>query len=218
MHGQAAALRSWEAAIFQRESPLRMVMLEGCTRGRSSVVGTTSMAPGWRRFGSEMPGLEARSSFQREPLPRWRRASFQRESPGWMRISLARRLLFTIGATEVARGARDGRAGRGFDGSSKFGAAAGGEVRTAGARGAKSESGVVGFGGAEKFGDSGARLLGSDGEKLWREKGSRREGAILGSTFAFWRGCEFGETRGATGCTGAANEGCERSKGKRDGG
>src|SRR6266481_8977755 len=164
-----------------------------------------------------MWGLEARSSFQREPLPRWRRASFQRESPGWMRI-LAEPGLFTAGATGAARGTSDGAAGTGLEGSTNLGGAAGGEARTAGACGAASANEMAGFGGADKFGERGARSLGSAGENIWRENGSRRDGPMRGSGFALWRGWEFGEMRGATGCTGAANEGCERSMGKREGG
>src|SRR5258708_10700655 len=83
-----------------------------------------------------MLGLEARSSFQREPLPRWRRASFQRESPGWMRI-LAEPGLFTAGATGAARGTSDGATGTVLEGSSNSGGAAGGGARVSRARGAE---------------------------------------------------------------------------------
>src|SRR5580692_7462346 len=72
----------WAAASFQSESPVRTVMLlGGCTRGWSSVMGTTSTAPGWRRLGFRIAGLLARNSLHREPLPNRRRANFQRESP-----------------------------------------------------------------------------------------------------------------------------------------
>lgn len=150
MQGQAAPLPSWEAASSQRESPLWIVMLVGRARERSSVAGTTSKVPGWRRFGSEMAGLAARSSFQREPLPRWRRASFHRESPGWMRRALVLRALFTSGAADAARGARDGGAGIGLEGRSNFGAAVGGAVAwVVGACGAVTAREMAGFAGAE---------------------------------------------------------------------
>src|SRR5258707_6276408 len=90
-----------------------------------------------------MLGLEARSSFQREPVPRWRRASFQRESPGWMRI-LAEPGLFTAGATGAAGGTRGGAAGNGFGGGSKIGGAAGGGgggLRGGGAAAGKQKAG-----------------------------------------------------------------------------
>ena len=161
MQGQAVGLPSCEAAIFQSESPLWTVMLGGCTRERSSDAGTTSMAPGWRRRGSEIVGLAARRAFQREPLPRWRRASFQRESPGWMRIWLAPGGVME-GATGALGGTSEGRAGTGFAGSNNFGAAVGGGAAwIAGARGAGAVREMDGLAGAEKFGASGARSLGS---------------------------------------------------------
>src|SRR5579862_3834269 len=121
MQGQAAPLPSWEAASFHRESPLWTVMLVGRARERSSVAGTTSKVPGWRRLGLEIAGLTARSSFQREPLPRCRRASFHNESPGRMRRAFVL-ALFTIGATGAERGTSDGVAGTGPEGTSNFGA------------------------------------------------------------------------------------------------
>src|SRR5258705_4450068 len=129
-----------------------------------------------------MLGLEARSSFQREPLPRWRRASFQRESPGWMRM-LAEPGLFTAGATGAARGTSDGATGTGSEGSGNLGGAAGGVARIAGARGAASANEMAGFGGADKFGERGARSPGSAGENIWRENGSPRDWAMPGSRF-----------------------------------
>src|SRR5258708_28629845 len=102
-----------------------------------------------------MLGLEARSSFQREPLPRWRRASFQRESPGWMRI-LAEPGLFTAGASGTARGTSDGIAGIGPEGSSNLGGAAGGAARIAGAGGAASANEMAGFGGGGQIWERGA--------------------------------------------------------------
>jgi len=164
MQVQAAPLLKWEAASFQRESPLRTVMVGGCTRGRRSVAGTTSTVPGWIWFGSEMLGLEARSSFQREPLPRWRRASFQRESPGWIWTRAASGVV-QAGETGAGRGARDGGAGSGLDGRSKFGAAVGSVVWTLGECGAASESENEGFAGAERSGERGARSLERSGEK-----------------------------------------------------
>jgi len=68
-----------------------------------------------------MLGLEARRSVHREPLPRWRRASFQRESPGWMRICLEARVLLRTGATGSARGATSASEMDGFAAAEKFG-------------------------------------------------------------------------------------------------
>src|SRR5258708_11831370 len=73
---------------------------------------------------------------------------------------------------------------------------------------------MAGFGGADKFGERGARSPGSPGENIWRENGSRRDGLKRGSGFALWRGWEFGAMRGATGWTGAANQGCGSNLGK----
>src|SRR6266849_10471866 len=93
--------------------------------------------------------------------------------------------------------------------------AAGETGATWGARdGATSASGGCARAGADRFGERNVRSLGSTGEKRWRENGSRREGEMRGRDSAVWRGREFGETRGATGCTGAASVGCERSMGK----
>src|ERR1700731_217252 len=118
------------------------------------------------------------------------------------------------GETGATRGARDGGAETGLDGGSNFGATVGGAMRAVGALGATSASGRCGRAGAGRFGERSARSLGSACENPWRENGSRRDGGIRGRDFTVWRGCEFGETRGARGFTGAANEGCERSKGK----
>src|SRR5258708_17247370 len=118
------------------------------------------------------------------------------------------------GATGALGGTSEGRAGTGFAGSSNFGAAAGDGAAAwiAGACGAGAVREMVGFAGAEKFGESGARSLGSTGEKRSRENGSRRDGAIFCSGFTGERGCELGAT------TGAANEGSERFIGKREAG
>src|SRR5260221_13412393 len=128
------------------------------------------------------------------------------------------------GATGALGGTSEGRAGTGFAGSSNFGAAAGDGAAawTAGACGAGAARERAGFAGAEKIGESGARSLGSAGEKRSRENGSRRDGAIFCCGFTGERGCELGaisgETCGAMGFTGAANEGWARLIVKREAG
>lgn len=82
-------------------------------------------------LGLEMLGLLARSSFQRDPLPRWRRASFQRESPGWMRM-VPTRFMLLGGTPSDGRGAKAGGGETGLRGSSNLGAPGGTVLRTVG--------------------------------------------------------------------------------------
>jgi hypothetical protein len=70
-------------------------------RGEVYVVGgcRTSCAPIWRRRGFWILGFRAASSCQREPVPRYLRASCQRVSPEDMRIEVAFPPTLRFGAT-----------------------------------------------------------------------------------------------------------------------
>jgi hypothetical protein len=61
--------------------------------------GNTSCAPIWRRRGFRILGFRAASSCQREPVPRYLRASCQRVSPQDMRTEVAVPPMLRFGAT-----------------------------------------------------------------------------------------------------------------------